>query len=807
MFQPSSFVILTTLLAMLSACGSFHSQPTVITLGPLQLERSAPIKIGPPLLAKQAQVMEVADTLMLGFIEFNENKKTELFKIGTCTTDLASESCPNFITLFEGTFAFHPRFHRRPVRAEKPEEVWATWCGLKEIPIPDDNKFSYPTTLYIQKIWPSLGAVTELNEPEGYICGQAGAFDESLFHFVYERADKQGMSIFYRTMDVESGLISDEIRLSRSLLSRRPDLKRVGPNLLVAAWDEWVPVRKNRPVAPDYDVYLTWIGPEGPGKRSLVLDENNNDSLAQAPQLFVDGTSVWVAYHKNTDGILKHWGLKKIENGPLHPKVLDLKLATPFRNANPKEENQGAEFPQIWGIKDGSPIFTSRPSHDAFLHFINGDEVETLSLDKDGWGARDLWMSGSYRDSKLTLIRRGHKNLQLEQFSFKGKLPPVNFETSMASQNKNILAPVPHRLSYPNTLMGDVHMHSGYSDATGAPDEIYARAYELGHDFAILTDHDNIVGSRLFPSQYYEILMITDLFDTLPDFTTLQAYEWTTPPLPKGFGHKNVYFKGKAPVPVYSYKFEFETTEKLYDALSSLGRKKAVFTAPHHTAWTGTDWDKADPQIQRHFEIASAHGVFEDKNDNPLKAFTRGDLEGHYARDGIKLGKQFGFLSGSDAHGLLSHHGHARHLDPWAQGLTGVYGARPDRDSLFTALYNLQTWATTGPRGFIRIWTTPNMKKKKFHKLDLHYSVIATKPLKEINLIWNGESAWTKTFADNASAPLKIQGVIPLRSLGKPKQAGLQNVYMRAIQKSEMGIENQVDMLFTSPLGIPQGPN
>ena len=747
-------------------------------------------------------MIEVSNTLMIGFIEFSEVKKTESFKIGSCPAQVSAESCNSFVTIFEGSYAFHPRFHKRPARADKAEEIWASWCGLKEIPIPDESKFSFPTTLHIQKIWPALGAVTELNEPEGYICGQAGVFDESLFHFVYERADKQGMTIFYRTMDAESGLISDEVRLSQSLLSRRPDLKRVGPNLLVAVWDEWTPVRKNRPVAPDYDVYLTWIGPEGPAKQALALD--HDDTLAQAPQLFVDGSDVWVAYHKNTDGILKHWALKKIEGGPLAPKIFDLKLAAPFRNANPKEENQGAEFPQIWGIKDGAPILTSRPSHDAFLHFINGDKVETLSLDKDGWGARDLWMSGSYHDSRLTLIRRGHKNIHLEQFSFEGKLPPLNFEPSPVPANKK-LPPPPHRISYPNALMGDVHMHSGYSDATGSPDEIYARAYELGHDFAILTDHDNIVGSRLFPSQYYEMLMITDLFDDLPDFTTLQAYEWTTPPVPKGSGHKNVYFKGKAPVPVYSYKFEFETTEKLYDALGSLGRKRAVFTAPHHTAWTGTDWDKADPQIQRHFEIASGHGVFEDKNDNPLKTYTRGDLEGSFARDGIKLGKQFGFLGGSDAHGLLSHHGHARHLDPWAQGLTGVYGAGADRNSLFTALYNQQTWATTGPRGYIRIWTTPFMKKKKrrFEKLDLHYSVIATKPLKEIALIWNGESVWKKTFEDDDTAPLKQEGVIPLRTLGKPRLPGVQNLYLRAIQKSEMGIENQVDMLFASPIQVP----
>ncbi len=785
----------------LAACSHLHFREAPLTLGPLEITRAAPINLGTPQLSKQGQVIEVANTLLIGFIEFSEQHKTESLKIGNCPANATQDSCHSFTTLFEGPFAFHPRFHKRPPHQDKAEEIWATWCGLKEIAIPDESKFPYPTTLYIQKIWPALGARTELEEPEGYICGQAGAFDgsESLFHFVYERASKEGMSIYYRNMDVESGIISDEILLSHGFLSRRPDLKLVRPGLLMAAWDEWRPSRANRPVAPDYDVFATWIDSNGPAKHPLALDQD--DSLAQAPSLFVDQNNVWVAYQKDTDGVLKHWALKKIEGGPSDTKIFDVKLATPFRNANPKEENQGAEFPQIWGIKDGTPILTSRPSHDAFLHFINGDKVETLSLDQDGWGARDLWMSGVFSNSKLTLIRRGHKNLHLEQLVFKGKLPPLKLELAPPMGSKKAKA-MTVRTYYTDALMGDLHMHSGYSDGTGAPDEIYARAYETGLDFAVLTDHDNIVGSRLFPSQYYEIIMITDLFDSLPNFTTLQAYEWTTPPTPKGFGHKNVYFKGKAPVPVYSFKSEFETTPKLYDALSSLGRKKAVFTAPHHTAWTGTDWENADPQIQRQFEITSAHGVFEDDNDNPLKAFTRGDIKGVAARDGLRQGKQFGFLGGSDAHGLLSHHGYARTLNPWSQGLTGVYCTRNEREFVFDALYNQQTWATTGQRGYIRIWTTPFSKKKrkqKFQKLDLHYSVIATKPLKEINLVWNGDSVWSKKFEEGVNATYKIDGIIPLKTLGTAPK-GPQSLYLRAIQKNDHGLDDQVDMLFASPI-------
>ena len=58
------------------------------------------------------------------------------------------------------------------------------------------------------------------------------------------------------------------------------------------------------------------------------------------------------------------------------------------------------------------------------------------------------------------------------------------------------------------------------TDATGPPDEIYARAWVRGYDFAVLTDHDVLVGRRLFPSLQDEIAWITDAFDKKKDFST-----------------------------------------------------------------------------------------------------------------------------------------------------------------------------------------------------------------------------------------------------------------------------------------------
>jgi hypothetical protein len=235
-------------------------------------------------------------------------------------------------------------------------------------------------------------------------------------------------------------------------------------------------------------------------------------------------------------------------------------------------------------------------------------------------------------------------------------------------------------------------MHSAVSDGTGPPDEIIARAYARGLDFAVLTDHDYVIGARMMLSEHDEIQWLTDFFDARPDFVAIHGYEWTTLPYPRGAGHKNVYFRGHGPVPLIGSRRKAPSTKALQRALA----EEAVFTAPHHTGWTGTDWERADPRIQRHVEIVSVHGAFEDPRTQPIP--TRAAKQGMFAVDGLKRGNRFGFIGGSDAHGILWHHGVGRRMDPWGHGLTGVIVDRRARTEVWDALYARRTFATSGAR-------------------------------------------------------------------------------------------------------------
>jgi hypothetical protein len=238
-------------------------------------------------------------------------------------------------------------------------------------------------------------------------------------------------------------------------------------------------------------------------------------------------------------------------------------------------------------------------------------------------------------------------------------------------------------------------MHSAASDGTGPPDEIYARAWVRGYDFASLTDHDYIVGSRRFPSSFDEIAWVTDAFNAREGFTTLHAFEWTTPPLPKGHGHRNVYFRGSRPVHTCGNRSGCPDTQSLWTGLKG----EAAMAIPHHTSWTGTDWTHVKSDLQPQFEVVSVHGACERKGNLPIES--RGDLDGMYAVDGLARGLRFGFVGGSDAHGLLFHHGIGRLRDPWAQGLTGVLigpDAGDPRELLFDAIKARRTFATSGLR-------------------------------------------------------------------------------------------------------------
>jgi hypothetical protein len=333
-------------------------------------------------------------------------------------------------------------------------------------------------------------------------------------------------------------------------------------------------------------------------------------------------------------------------------------------------------------------------------------------------------------------------------------------------------------------------MHSAISDASGTPDEVLARAAVRGLDFATLTDHDTVGGSRMLPSEYAEISWLTDLFNRIEGFTTLHAYEWTTPMLPQGAGHRNVYFEGHGPEEVYTKGTGQGETRTLFEAL----RSERAFAVPHHTSWTGTEWDLHDEAIQRHVEVVSVHGAA-DAPGGPVPS--RGEMPGMFAVDGLKRGLRFGFVAGTDGHGLIYHHGIARHRDPWAHALTGVLAPSGDRAALWNALYQRRTWGTSGPKTqvYLRAGRAWQGELLATQPEEVQYEVRAQGRILALEVFRDGE-LWKRLPLPQAPTR-RAQGRIPLTG-----ESRFRNLFLRVTEK---GVYAEKEASWSSPLFIGDG--
>ena len=126
---------------------------------------------------------------------------------------------------------------------------------------------------------------------------------------------------------------------------------------------------------------------------------------------------------------------------------------------------------------------------------------------------------------------------------------------------------------------------------------------------------------------------------------------------------------------------------------------------PHHVGWLGGDPEHHDPSVQPCWEVCSTHGQYE-AEEGELDAPPMGQrlgleehqraLSSHFVRRRLEAGQIFGFVGGSDGHGLLWHHGISRRRDSHRTGLTGVWLESPSRAAIMSAIRARRSWCTSG---------------------------------------------------------------------------------------------------------------
>jgi hypothetical protein len=299
-----------------------------------------------------------------------------------------------------------------------------------------------------------------------------------------------------------------------------------------------------------------------------------------------------------------------------------------------------------------------------------------------------------------------------------------------------------------NLYWGDIHGHTGFSDGYGLPDEYYDRARnDKLLDFCAISDHAEFI------SHYSKNIRMSDgsatplwrmLYDAanahnVPgQFATLHGWEWTS----NKYGHRNVYFRdatniARNPVGVLTHT----TPDQLWAELEQY----TCLTISHHPMRKDrlTDWNYIN-DMERLVEIyskwgcaESAYGDYEEYYAYRKNPKDRALAVGHGVASALNRGYRLGMTAGTDSHqglagstkwdlvrgasinadrefllGLtgeefldwLAAGGTYDHREPRPSG-GGLFGAWADglaRESIWDAMYDRQTIATTGIRPMVR---------------------------------------------------------------------------------------------------------
>jgi hypothetical protein len=230
-------------------------------------------------------------------------------------------------------------------------------------------------------------------------------------------------------------------------------------------------------------------------------------------------------------------------------------------------------------------------------------------------------------------------------------------------------------------------------------------------------------------------------------FVTLIGQEWTNHNLAAGaFGHRNIYYRGAGRAVLRSNDPDCDTLEKLWRKLDSLSDIDAI-VIPHHRAniVMGVDWAHGwNPKYEHAVEIHSVWGNSErhkeDGNIMPIK-HSNGEMRGRHVVDALKKGYRFGFVGGGDIHdGRTGDQLHNESYPPAATrnfypaGYTAVFAPSLTRDSVFDAIKNRKTYATTQSRIYLDVTFG---ETQQGHTLDI--AAASEEGIREVAVVLNGD--------------------------------------------------------------------
>ncbi len=235
---------------------------------------------------------------------------------------------------------------------------------------------------------------------------------------------------------------------------------------------------------------------------------------------------------------------------------------------------------------------------------------------------------------------------------------------------------------------GDLHQHTYLHDGRGTYEELYLHARRNGLlDFGALTPHHMplaVTGPNYRFDKYEDprdnwpdVIRANQRFNGWRDFVTILGYEYSVGT--KAGGHHNVLYNADD-APTTMQLDPSKNRADVGQMMDLLERAEVPAMVIPHIGGGPPDWNhRTDPRIERGFEIASVHGVFEESWQKHLEA-------------GLRLAA----TASSDNHTVGFGNSYPGLIYTMTNSLTGVFAYGKSRDAIWDGLYQRRTFGVTG---------------------------------------------------------------------------------------------------------------
>lgn len=300
---------------------------------------------------------------------------------------------------------------------------------------------------------------------------------------------------------------------------------------------------------------------------------------------------------------------------------------------------------------------------------------------------------------------------------------------------------------------GELHQHTYLADGRGVFEELYLYGRRVGLlDFGAVTPHHmplSVTGPQLaikqqFPRENWpELQRVTKEMNGWQGFVSLLGYEYSVG-TPAG-GHHNVFFNADSAKSTMQLD-PSDPMAPIGKMLETIKMAKVPALVIPHIGGAPPDWSHpTDPRIERLFEIASVHGVFEESWRKHLD-------------NGIRLGA----IAAGDTHTTSMGTAYPGLIYVNSNGLAGVWSHGKNRRDIWDGLYQRHSFATTGNQRMIvefrvnREAMGGEISSAMDKDIRIEAAVSGTAPLAAIELVKNGRVIHTVRPARAAGSTARI---------------------------------------------------